>query len=79
MCREESLDDQWNLSAVKNDRTEDSLCVGFNHDVAVDQDGADDGEGEQGVGENVDCNPKKIVCKFMHILYVMMQLCYLVF
>ena len=36
----------------------DSLCIGFDHNVAVDKDGADDGEGEEGVGENVDSNPK---------------------
>ena len=33
------------------------LCVGLHHDVAVDEDGADDGAGEEGVGEHVDGNP----------------------
>ena len=33
------------------------LCVWFHHDVAVDEDGADDGEREEGVGEHVDGDP----------------------
>ena len=33
------------------------LCVGLHHDVAVDEDGADDGAGEEGVGEHVDGDP----------------------
>ena len=33
------------------------LCVGLDHDVAVDKDGADDGAGEEGVGEHVDGDP----------------------
>ena len=33
------------------------LRVGLHHDVAVDQDGADDGEGEQRVCEDMDSNP----------------------
>ena len=37
---------------------DNSLCIGFDHNVAVDKDGADDGEGEEGVGENMDSNPK---------------------
>ena len=35
----------------------DLLCVGLDHDVAVDEDGADDGEWEQGMSEHVDGNP----------------------
>ena len=34
-----------------------SLCVWLDHDVAVDEDGADDRAGEEGVGEHVDGNP----------------------
>ena len=33
------------------------LGVGLDHDVAVDKDGADDGAGEEGVGEHVDGDP----------------------
>ena len=33
------------------------LCVRLDHDVAVDEDGADDGKGEEGMCENMDCNP----------------------
>ena len=33
------------------------LCVGLDHDVAVDKDRADDGAGEERVGEHVDRNP----------------------
>ena len=36
----------------------DLLCVGLDHDVAVDEDGADDGEWEQGMSEHVDGNPR---------------------
>ena len=35
----------------------DLLCVGLDHDVAVDEDGTDDGEGEERVGEDVDGDP----------------------
>ena len=34
-----------------------SLCVWLDHDVAVDEDGADDRAGEEGVGEHVDGDP----------------------
>ena len=50
VCEEHDDDD---------DDDDDSLCVWLHHDVAVDQDSADDGEGEEGVGENMNCNPKK--------------------
>lgn len=33
------------------------LRVGLHHDVAVDEDGADDGEREEGVGEHMDGDP----------------------
>ena len=33
------------------------LGVGLDHDVAVDEDRADDGAGEEGVGEHVDGDP----------------------
>ena len=33
------------------------LRVGLHHDVAVDKDGADDGEREEGVGEHMDGDP----------------------
>ena len=33
------------------------LGVGLDHDVAVDEDGADDGAREEGVGEHVDGDP----------------------
>ena len=33
------------------------LGVGLDHDVAVDKDRADDGAGEEGVGEHVDRDP----------------------
>jgi len=33
------------------------LGVGLDHDVAVDEDRADDRAGEQGVGEHVDGDP----------------------
>jgi hypothetical protein len=33
------------------------LCVRFYHHVAVDKDGANDGEGEEGMSENMDSNP----------------------
>ena len=35
----------------------DLLCVGLDHDVAVDEDGTYDGEWEQGMSEHVDGNP----------------------
>ena len=35
----------------------DLLGVGLDHDVAVDEDRADDRAGEQGVGEHVDGDP----------------------
>lgn len=38
-----------------------SLCVWLDHDVAVDEDGADDGEGEERVGEDVDGDPPEWV------------------
>ena len=37
---------------------DNSLCVGLHHNIAVDQDGADNGEGEEGMGEDVNSNPK---------------------
>ena len=33
------------------------LRVWLHHDVAVDEDGADDGEREEGVGEHMDGDP----------------------
>ena len=45
-----------------------SLSVGLHHDVAVDQDGADDGEAEEGVGQHVDGDPA-IKIKFKHNSY----------
>ena len=38
----------------------DLLCVGLHHDVAVDEDGADDGEWEEWVSENMYGNPEEI-------------------
>ena len=35
----------------------DLLCVGLDHDVAVDEDGADDGEWEEWMSENMNGNP----------------------
>lgn len=35
----------------------DLLCVGLDHDVAVDEDGADDGTREQRMCEHVDGDP----------------------
>ena len=34
------------------------LCVGLHHDVAVDEDGADDGEWEERMSEDMDGNPE---------------------
>ena len=36
----------------------DLLCVGLDHDVAVDEDGADDGEWEERMSEDMDGNPE---------------------
>ena len=36
------------------------LRVGLHHDVAVDEDGADDGEREEGVGEHMDGDPGSV-------------------
>ena len=36
----------------------DLLRVLFHHDVTVDEDGAHDGEGEEGVAEHVDGNSR---------------------
>ena len=52
----------------------DSLCIRLHHDVAVDQDGADDGEGEQGVGEDMDCNPK-----FKYLFVQRTMFCFIIF
>ena len=37
----------------------DLLCVGLDHDVAVDEDGADDGEWEEWMSENMNGNPEQ--------------------
>ena len=34
------------------------LCVWLHHDVAVDEDGADDGEWEERMSEDMDGNPE---------------------
>ena len=36
------------------------LRVWLHHDVAVDEDGADDGEREEGVGEHMDGDPGSV-------------------
>ena len=36
------------------------LRVWLHHDVAVDEDGADDGEREEGVGEHMDGDPESV-------------------
>ena len=35
------------------------LCVWLHHDVAVDEDGADDGEWEERMSENMNGNPEQ--------------------
>ena len=35
------------------------LCVWLHHDVAVDEDGADDGEWEEWMSENMNGNPEQ--------------------
>jgi hypothetical protein len=42
------------------ERLRDLLRVLLHHDVAVDEDGAHDGEGKQGVAEHVDGNSEII-------------------
>ena len=38
----------------------DLLCVWLDHDVAVNEDGADDGEWEEWMSENMNGNPGEI-------------------
>ena len=41
------------------------LGVGLDHDIAVDEDGADDGAGEEGVGEHMDGDPDQRMVTMM--------------